>query len=68
MPADLAALRRAGGSVPPLVMVDEEGGEIQRMANLARDMPWPRTMAATLTRAQTRALAEQAGRGCGPPG
>ena len=62
MPADLSALRRAGGSVPPLVMVDEEGGEIQRMANLAGDMPWPRTMAATLTRAQTRALAEQAGR------
>jgi beta-N-acetylhexosaminidase len=62
MPADLAALRRAGGSVPPLVMVDEEGGEIQRMANLAGDMPWPRTMAATLTRAQTRALAEQTGR------
>jgi beta-N-acetylhexosaminidase len=62
MPADLAALRRAGGSIPPLVMVDEEGGEIQRMANLAGDMPWPRTMAATLTRAQTRAVAEQAGR------
>jgi beta-N-acetylhexosaminidase len=62
MPADLAALRRAGGNVPPLVMVDEEGGEIQRMANLAGDMPWPRTMAATLTRAQTRALAEKTGR------
>jgi beta-N-acetylhexosaminidase len=62
MPADLAALRRAGGSAAPLVMVDEEGGEIQRMANLAGDMPWPRTMAATLTRAQTRALAERAGR------
>jgi beta-N-acetylhexosaminidase len=27
MPADLAALRRAGGRVPPLVMVDEEGGD-----------------------------------------
>ena len=62
LPADLAALRRAAGDVPPLVMVDEEGGEIQRMANLVGDMPWPRTMAATLTRAQTRALAEQVGR------
>ena len=62
LPADLAALRRAAGDVPPLVMVDEEGGEIQRMANLVGDLPWPRTMAATLTRAQTRALAEQVGR------
>ena len=43
-------------------MVDEEGGEIQRMANLVGDLPWPRTMAATMTRAQTRALAEQVGR------
>ena len=62
LPADLAALRRAAGDVPPLIMVDEEGGEIQRMANLVGDMPWPRTMAATLTRAQIRALAEQVGR------
>ena len=62
LPADLAALRRAAGDVPPLVMADEEGGEIQRMANLVGDLPWPRTVAATLTRAQTRALAEQVGR------
>jgi beta-N-acetylhexosaminidase len=62
LPAGLAALRRAAGNVPPLVMVDEEGGEVQRMASLVGDLPWPRTMAATLTRAQTRALAEQAGR------
>lgn len=48
--------------MPPLVMVDEEGGEIQRMANLAGNLPWPRAMAATLTRARTRALAEQVGR------
>jgi beta-N-acetylhexosaminidase len=62
LPADLAALRRSGGEVPPLVMTDEEGGEIQRMVNLAGDMPWPRTMAATMTRAQVEALAEQVGR------
>jgi beta-N-acetylhexosaminidase len=62
LPAGLAALRRAGGDVPPLVMTDEEGGEVQRMANLAGNMPWPRTMAATLTRAQVTALAEQVGR------
>jgi beta-N-acetylhexosaminidase len=62
LPADLAALRQAAGDVPPLVMTDEEGGEIQRMANLAGDLPWPRTMAATLTRTQVRSLAEQVGR------
>jgi beta-N-acetylhexosaminidase len=43
-------------------MTDEEGGQVQRMANLAGNLPWPRTMAATMTVAQTRALAEQVGR------
>lgn len=63
LPTDLAALRRtAEGGVPPLVMTDEEGGEVQRMANLVGDLPWPRTMAATMTVAQVRALAEQTGR------
>ncbi len=63
LPGQLAALRRhAPGAVPPLVMTDEEGGEIQRMANLVGDLPWPRTMAATMTPAQVRALAEHVGR------
>lgn len=63
LPANLAALQRATAGGPPLlVMTDEEGGEVQRMANLVGNLPWPRTMAATMTPAQTRALAEQVGR------
>ena len=62
LPAALATLRRsAAGGLPPLVMTDEEGGEIQRIANLVGSLPWPRTMAATMTVAQVRALAEQVG-------
>lgn len=63
LPADLAALRRAAAAgVPLVVMTDEEGGEVQRMANLVGYLLWPRTMASTLTVGQVRALAEQAGR------
>ena len=64
LPADLAALQRsAPRGLPVLVMTDEEGGGVQRLANLAGSLPWPRTMAATLTVAQTRALAERVARG-----
>ena len=60
---ELAALGRAApGRLAPLVMTDEEGGEIQRMANLAGDLPWPRTMAQTMTPAQVRAQAAAAAR------
>ena len=63
LPANLAALQRAAAGGPPLlVMADEEGGHVQRLANLVGNLPWPRTMAATMTPAQTRALAEQTGR------
>lgn len=44
-----------------LVMTDEEGGEIQRMANLVGSMPWARTMAATMTSSQIKALARRVG-------
>ena len=64
LPANLAALQRsAPRGLPVLVMTDEEGGGVQRLANLAGSLPWPRTMAATLTVAQTRALAERVARG-----
>ena len=44
-------------------MADEEGGGIQRMANLVGSMPWPRQMAETMTTTQvfdlTRSVAEK---------
>jgi beta-N-acetylhexosaminidase len=61
--ANLATLRQnAAGGLPLLVMTDEEGGGVQRMANLVGNLPWPRTMAATMTAPQVRALAEEVGR------
>ena len=63
LPAELARLRQhAQGQLAPLVMTDEEGGEIQRMANLVGNLPWPREMAMTMTTAQVRALAKKVGR------
>ncbi len=65
-PANLGALlaalaRSAPDGVAPLVMTDEEGGAIQRMANLVGDIPSARQMGATMTAAQIQALATQAG-------
>ncbi|WP_034087478.1 glycoside hydrolase family 3 N-terminal domain-containing protein [Streptacidiphilus albus] len=41
----LAALReRVPGRIGLLVMTDEEGGDIQRMANLVGSLPWPAWM------------------------
>ncbi len=63
LPAELARLRHhAQDRLPPLVMTDEEGGEIQRMANLVGNLPWPREMAKTMTPGQVRALAKKVGR------
>jgi beta-N-acetylhexosaminidase len=42
-------------------MSDEEGGEVQRMANLVGSIPWPRTMAATMTPGQVLAVATRLG-------
>lgn len=50
----------APAGIRPLVITDEEGGGVQRMANLAGSLPWPRTMASTLNPTQVRELAEQA--------
>ena len=61
--SQLAALElHAPGGVKPLVMADEEGGLVQRMANLVGSIPAPRTMGATMTAAQIEALATQVGR------
>ncbi len=59
----LAALEAgAAGGIRPLVMTDEEGGGVQRMANLVGSMPWARQMAETMSATQIRALAESVGR------
>jgi beta-N-acetylhexosaminidase len=59
---DLANLRR---QVPDklglLVMTDEEGGGVQRMANLVGSMPWAARMGATMTPAEIEALADAVG-------
>jgi beta-N-acetylhexosaminidase len=60
-PANLGAGLRAlaavapGGSAP-FVMTDEEGGAVQRMANLVGSLPSARQMAATMSPAQIRQL------------
>jgi beta-N-acetylhexosaminidase len=48
---------QAPGNLQPLVMTDEEGGEVQRMANLAGILPWPREMAESMTTSQVSQLA-----------
>jgi beta-N-acetylhexosaminidase len=66
-PADLGTqLARAESGAPgglkPLVMTDEEGGEVQRMANLVGSLPWPRTMAGSMSVSQVQSLAESTAR------
>jgi beta-N-acetylhexosaminidase len=57
--SQLAAMEQASpGGVYPFVMTDEEGGEVQRMANLVGSLPWPRTMAETMTPAEVENLAQ----------
>jgi beta-N-acetylhexosaminidase len=63
-PANLGSQLRAleamdEGGLAPLVMTDEEGGGIQRMANLVGSLPWPATMSATMTPAAVEQAAEQ---------
>jgi beta-N-acetylhexosaminidase len=59
---DLARLlSRAPGGIAPVVMTDEEGGKVQRMANLVGWMPSARKMARTMTTAQVYVLARRVG-------
>ncbi|MHB8538098.1 MAG: glycoside hydrolase family 3 N-terminal domain-containing protein [Candidatus Dormibacteria bacterium] len=46
----------APGGIAPFVMTDEEGGVVQRMANLVGSLPSARQMAATMSPAQIREL------------
>ncbi|MGH7610490.1 MAG: glycoside hydrolase family 3 N-terminal domain-containing protein [Candidatus Dormibacteria bacterium] len=60
--AQLAALdSSAPGNVAPLVMTDEEGGAVERMANLVGALPSARQMGATMSRAQIEQVARQLG-------
>ena len=65
-PANLAqSLAQLQADVPNhlgwLVMTDEEGGGIQRMANLVGSIPWASQMGATMTATQIQTTAEQLG-------
>lgn len=52
----------AASEIPPLVAVDDEGGRVQRIDQLAGPLPSARTMAQTMTPAQVREIAAQRGR------
>ena len=47
----------APGGIAPFVMSDEEGGVVQRMANLVGSIPSAREMGATMTPTEIRHLA-----------
>ncbi|MEO6798077.1 MAG: glycoside hydrolase family 3 N-terminal domain-containing protein [Candidatus Dormibacter sp.] len=56
--AALQALNAAApDGIKPLIMTDEEGGVVQRMANLVGSIPSPRQMGATMSPAQIQQLA-----------
>ncbi|MET8847577.1 glycoside hydrolase family 3 N-terminal domain-containing protein [Amycolatopsis sp. NPDC004625] len=57
----LAAVQGAA-KVPVAVAVDEEGGRVQRIDDLDGDLPSARTMAATKSPEEVRALAAERGR------
>lgn len=66
-PEDLAAQLRAleaaaPGGIDPFVMADEEGGEVQRLANLTGSIPSARQMGATMSPAEIERLALTLGR------
>jgi beta-N-acetylhexosaminidase len=50
------------GRIGLLVMTDEEGGGIQRMANLVGSLPWPAWMGANWSAAQIQAAVTRVGR------
>lgn len=64
-PSDLASRLHTAfggtGAPHPLAMADQEGGGIQRLTPPVPSMPWPRTMAATLSTQQVQQLAASVG-------
>lgn len=60
--AQLALVQAASANgYPLLVMTDEEGGGVWRLANLVPGIPWAQTMGRTLTPDQITALATRVG-------
>lgn len=57
----LANAMASGPGPAPLAMADQEGGGIERLTPPVGAMPWPRTMAATMTTAQVQSLASTVG-------
>ena len=57
----LAALRAAGGAVPPLFAVDEEGGRVQRLAGALPSLASARQQASSMTTAQVEDSAARVG-------
>lgn len=53
---------QAAARVPVAISVDEEGGRVQRIDDLDGDLPSARTMAATKSPGEVRALAAERGR------
>ena len=61
--AQLASVKaQVPGQIGLLVMTDEEGGGIQRMANLAGSLPWPAWMGANWSPAQIQNAVAAVGR------
>ncbi len=62
--SEIANLKQsATGAVTPIFMTDEEGGGIQRLSALVASMPWPRSMAATMSISQVENLSYKVGQG-----
>jgi len=61
-PSNLAALLKPYAGTSPLVMADEEGGGIQRLAGVVDDFPYPQQQARTMSVSAVQALAARVGR------
>jgi beta-N-acetylhexosaminidase len=61
-PSDLAARLKPYAGASPLVMADEEGGDIQRLAGVVADFPYPQQQARTMSVSAVQALGARVGR------
>lgn len=58
---ELTSALQNGPAVHPLVMADQEGGGVQRLAGVVTSLPWARQMAQTMTTSQVQQLAKEVG-------